>query len=105
MERGYTITLTDREYDALKTRVIVLEAALRRIGKGHNVDPPWERHLYSRSCDACNAQEIANVALELCCPWCSGPHVGTDCRAKRAQSDAALAPKEPTPQDRGGEHE
>ena len=99
-------TLTGCRYDALKTRVIVLEAALRRIGKGHNVDPPWERHLYSRSCDACNAQEIANVALELCCPWCSGPHdVGTDCRAKRAQSDAALVPKEPPAQDRGGEHE
>ena len=28
-ERGYTVTLTDREYDALKNRAIVLEAALR----------------------------------------------------------------------------
>jgi len=77
-------------------RIAQLEAALRRIAKGHNADPPWERHLYARSCDACNAQEIANAALGPCCPWCSGPHLGTDCRAERAQSDASLAPKEPT---------
>ena len=30
-EMSHSITLTDREYDALKTRVIVLEAALRHV--------------------------------------------------------------------------
>jgi hypothetical protein len=61
---GYTVTLTDSEYDALKARIARLEAALRKI---HGA--PSSHSDYEDEWDL--VMDMANTAHEALC-YCDG---------------------------------